>query len=113
MDGCAYRCGLLILATATIHGLRRTSVRSAMCLQCGAKSHALLPPGCTQNFRTRKTEVDQSPTRDLAAYDLYLRAREGPTLWENEAEVRRDSERKIAFAERGSYTRSILCTRLL
>ncbi len=25
-----------------------------------------------------KTGVDQSPTRDLAAYDLYLRAREGP-----------------------------------
>jgi serine/threonine protein kinase len=44
-----------------------------------------------------KTEVDQLPTRDLAAYDLYLRAREGPTLWENEAEVRRDSERKIAL----------------
>jgi serine/threonine protein kinase/tetratricopeptide (TPR) repeat protein len=44
-----------------------------------------------------KTEVDQSPTRDLAAYDLYLRAREGRTLWENEADVRRDSERKIAL----------------
>jgi TolB-like protein/Tfp pilus assembly protein PilF len=44
-----------------------------------------------------KTEVDQSPTRDLAAYDLYLRAREGPTLWENEADVRRDSKRKIAL----------------
>jgi TolB-like protein/Flp pilus assembly protein TadD len=44
-----------------------------------------------------KTEVDRLPTRDLAAYDLYLRAREGPTLWENEAEVRRDSERKIAL----------------
>ena len=44
-----------------------------------------------------KTEVDQSPTRDLAAYDLYLRALEGPTLWGNEAEVRRDSERKIAL----------------
>jgi TolB-like protein/tRNA A-37 threonylcarbamoyl transferase component Bud32 len=44
-----------------------------------------------------KTEVDQLPTRDLAAYDLYLRAREGPTLWENEADVRRDSERKIAL----------------
>jgi TolB-like protein len=44
-----------------------------------------------------KTGVDQSPTRDLAAYDLYLRAREGRTLWENEADVRRDSERKIAL----------------
>jgi TolB-like protein/Flp pilus assembly protein TadD len=44
-----------------------------------------------------KTEVDQSPTRDLAAYDLYLRAREGRTLLENEADVRRDSERKIAL----------------
>ena len=44
-----------------------------------------------------KTEVDQPPTRDLAAYDLYLRALEGPTLWENEADVRRDSERKIAL----------------
>ena len=44
-----------------------------------------------------KTEVDQPPTKDLAAYDLYLRALEGPTLWENEAEVRRDSERKIAL----------------
>jgi serine/threonine protein kinase/tetratricopeptide (TPR) repeat protein len=44
-----------------------------------------------------KTEVDQSPTRDLGAYDLYLRAREGRTLWENEADVRRDSERKIAL----------------
>jgi TolB-like protein/Flp pilus assembly protein TadD len=44
-----------------------------------------------------KTEVDQSPTRDVAAYDLYLRAREGRTLWENEADVRQDSERKIAL----------------
>jgi serine/threonine protein kinase/tetratricopeptide (TPR) repeat protein len=44
-----------------------------------------------------KTEVDQSPTKNLAAYDLYLRAREGRTLWENEADVRRDSERKIAL----------------
>ena len=44
-----------------------------------------------------KTEVDQPTTKDLAAYDLYLRALEGPTLWENEAEVRRDSERKIAL----------------
>jgi len=44
-----------------------------------------------------KNNVDQPPTRDLAAYDLYLRAREGPTLWDNEADVRRDSERKIAL----------------
>ena len=44
-----------------------------------------------------KNNVDQPPTRDLAAYDLYLRAREGPTLWDNEADVRRDSERKIGL----------------
>jgi len=44
-----------------------------------------------------KTEVDQSPTKDPAAYDLYLRAREGRTLLENEADVRRDSEHKIAL----------------
>jgi serine/threonine protein kinase/tetratricopeptide (TPR) repeat protein len=44
-----------------------------------------------------KAEVDEPPTRDIAAYDLYLRAREGPTLWDNEAAVRRDSERRIAL----------------
>ena len=44
-----------------------------------------------------KTAVDQSPTKNLAAYDLYLRAREGRTLWDNEADVRRDAERKIAL----------------
>jgi serine/threonine protein kinase len=44
-----------------------------------------------------KAEVDALPTKDLAAYDLYLRAREGPTLWDTEADVRRDSERKIAL----------------
>ena len=44
-----------------------------------------------------KADIDEPPTSDLTAYDLYLRAREGPALWENEAAVRRDSERKIAL----------------
>jgi Tfp pilus assembly protein PilF len=46
---------------------------------------------------SEKAEVDAPPTKDLAAYDLYLRAREGPTLWDTEVAVRRDSERKIAL----------------
>jgi tetratricopeptide (TPR) repeat protein len=44
-----------------------------------------------------RADIDEPPTSDLVAYDLYLRAREGPTLWENDAAVRRDSERKIAL----------------
>ena len=44
-----------------------------------------------------KAEIDAQPTNDLTAYDFYLRAREGPTLWDTERDVRRDSERKIAL----------------
>ena len=51
----------------------------------------------TRLSRGETAALDLPPTTDLQAYDLYLRAREGPTLWENDAAVRRDSERKIAL----------------
>jgi serine/threonine-protein kinase len=51
----------------------------------------------TRLSRGETAVLDLPPTTDLQAYDLYLRAREGPTLWENDAAVRRDAERKIAL----------------
>lgn len=53
----------------------------------------------TRLSRGETAALDLQPTTDLQAYDLYLRAREGPTLWDNDAAVRRDSERKIALLD--------------
>lgn len=51
-------------------------------------------------LRTQLTPNEQSalrepPTKDEEAYDLYLRAREGPASFRDEAAVRRDSQRRI------------------
>jgi serine/threonine-protein kinase len=51
----------------------------------------------TRLSRGETAELNLPPTTDLAAYDLYLRAREGPTLWDNQAVARQDMERKIAL----------------
>jgi serine/threonine protein kinase/tetratricopeptide (TPR) repeat protein len=47
-----------------------------------------------------KSALNDSPTKDPEAYDLYLRAREGPVSFRDEASVRRDMQRKIDLLNR-------------
>ena len=47
-----------------------------------------------------KSALNDSPTKDPDAYDLYLRAREGPVSFRDEASVRRDMQRKIDLLNR-------------
>jgi tetratricopeptide (TPR) repeat protein len=49
----------------------------------------------TQLTPNEKSALNDSPTKDPDAYDLYLRAREGPVSFRDEASVRRDMQRKI------------------
>jgi serine/threonine protein kinase len=56
-------------------------------------------------LRTQLTPNEQSalrepPTKDEEAYDLYLRAREGPASFRDEAAVRRDSQRRIDLLDK-------------
>jgi tetratricopeptide (TPR) repeat protein len=47
-----------------------------------------------------KSELEEPPTKDQEAYDLYLRAREGPVTFRDEAAMRRDSQRKIDLLDK-------------
>jgi TolB-like protein len=54
----------------------------------------------TQLTPNEKSALNDSPTKDPDAYDLYLRAREGPVSFRDEATVRRDMQRKIDLLNR-------------
>jgi len=54
----------------------------------------------TQLTPNEKSALNDSPTKDPEAYDLYLRAREGPVSFRDEASVRRDMQRKIDLLNR-------------
>jgi serine/threonine protein kinase/tetratricopeptide (TPR) repeat protein len=54
----------------------------------------------TQLSPNEKLALNDSPTKDPEAYDLYLRAREGPVSFRDEASVRRDMQRKIDLLDR-------------
>ena len=54
----------------------------------------------TQLTPNEKSAVNHAPTKDPEAYDLYLRAREGPVSFRDEASVRRDMQRKIDLLNR-------------
>ena len=54
----------------------------------------------TQLTPNEKSAVNDKPTKDPEAYDLYLRAREGPVSFRDEASVRRDMQRKIDLLNR-------------
>jgi TolB-like protein/Flp pilus assembly protein TadD len=54
----------------------------------------------TQLTPNEKSALNDSPTKDPDAYDLYLRAREGPVSFRDEASVRRDMLRKIDLLNR-------------
>jgi serine/threonine protein kinase/Flp pilus assembly protein TadD len=47
-----------------------------------------------------KSELEEPPTKDQEAYDLYLRARAGPLTFRDEAALRRDSQRKIDLLDK-------------
>jgi serine/threonine protein kinase/tetratricopeptide (TPR) repeat protein len=49
----------------------------------------------TQLTPNEKSVVNDAPTKDPEAYDLYLRAREGPVSFRDESSVRREMQRKI------------------
>jgi non-specific serine/threonine protein kinase len=49
----------------------------------------------TQLTPNEKSAVNDKPTKDPEAYDLYLRAREGPISFRDESSVRREMQRKI------------------
>ena len=46
-----------------------------------------------------KSAINRPPTDDLAAYDLYLRAREGPTVFKSPGDTRRHYEGRIPLLE--------------
>lgn len=46
-----------------------------------------------------KAAIAEPPTNDMAAYDLYLRAREGPKIFKSPGEVRRRYEKQIPLLE--------------
>ena len=46
-----------------------------------------------------KAAIDAPPTSDLAAYDLYLRARAGPQIFQSPGDVRRSYEGRIPLLE--------------
>jgi serine/threonine-protein kinase len=54
----------------------------------------------TQLAPNEKSALREPPTRDEEAYDLYLRAREGPSSFRDESGMRRDSQRKIDLLEK-------------
>jgi non-specific serine/threonine protein kinase len=54
----------------------------------------------TQLTPSERSALNDSPTKDPEAYDLYLRAREGPVSFRDEASVRRDMRRKIDLLNR-------------
>jgi tetratricopeptide (TPR) repeat protein len=54
----------------------------------------------TQLTANEKSALNDSPTKDPEAYDLYLRAREGPVSFRDEASVRRHMQRKIDLLSR-------------
>jgi serine/threonine protein kinase len=54
----------------------------------------------TQLTPNEKSALREPPTKDEEAYDLYLRAREGPSSFRDESGVRRDSQRKIDLLEK-------------
>ncbi|MBA3961214.1 MAG: protein kinase [Chthoniobacterales bacterium] len=45
--------------------------------------------------KTENVALSVAPTKDLKAYDLYLRARDGASMWANRASARRDNQHKI------------------
>ena len=47
-----------------------------------------------------KSALTEPPTKDPEAYDLYLRAREGPQTFRDESSVRRDSQRRIDLLDK-------------
>jgi tetratricopeptide (TPR) repeat protein len=47
-----------------------------------------------------KLALREPPTRDQEAYDLYLRAREGPVSFRDESAMRRDSQRRIDLLDK-------------
>ncbi len=49
----------------------------------------------TQVSPSENLALDNSPTKDPEAYDLYLRAREGPATFRDESAVRQEMQRKI------------------
>ncbi len=57
-----------------------------------ARLHAPLTPN-------EKAAIDAPPTSDLAAYDLYLRAREGPQIFQSPGDARRSYEARIPLLE--------------
>jgi len=54
----------------------------------------------TQLTPNERSALNNSPTKDPEAYDLYLHAREGPISFRDEASVRRDMQRKIDLLNR-------------
>ncbi len=57
-----------------------------------ARLDASLSPG-------EKAAIDAPPTNDLAAYDLYLRAREGPRIFKSTGDVQRHYQRILPLLE--------------
>ena len=57
-----------------------------------ARLHAPLTPN-------EKAAIDAPPTSDLAAYDLYLRAREGPQIFQSPGDARRSYASRIPLLE--------------
>jgi hypothetical protein len=54
----------------------------------------------TQLSAREKSALNQPPTRDAEAYELYLRARDGPLSFRDEASARRDALRRIDLLEK-------------
>jgi serine/threonine protein kinase len=54
----------------------------------------------TQLSAREKSALNQPPTRDAEAYELYLRARDSPLSFRDEASARRDALRRIDLLEK-------------
>ena len=54
----------------------------------------------TQLSAREESALNQPPTRDAEAYELYLRARDGPISFRDEASARRDALRRIDLLEK-------------
>ena len=68
------------------------AVQSEITRAVAARLHAALAP-------KEKAVLDEPPTRDLAAYDLYLRARAGPTIFQSPGDARRGYASQIPLLE--------------